>query len=127
MQFGVLLDLWLLLDEEMSAILRRGFAQTHLVQQLCPFLDGRFFLQSLALVTSQLGYRNILYTGLPLKTTWKLYLLQNEAVHIVLSTLQLAHVASLLCKLYWFPAVFWVQFKALVITFKALQGTGSDY
>lgn len=33
----------------------------------------------------------------------------------------------LLCKLHWMPICFWVQFKVLVVTFKALHDIGPSY
>lgn len=36
------------------------------------------------------------------------------------------HITPLLHKLHWLPICFWVQFKGLILTFKALHGMGSS-
>lgn len=53
----------------------------HLVCQLHPFLDwGPLQTVTHTLVALQLDYCNVLYVGLPLKTTQKLQLVQNASV-----------------------------------------------
>lgn len=58
------------------------------------------------------------YIGLYFKTTRKLQLVQNAAVHTIMGLPNFAHVTSSLQKLTSF------QFKVLVITFKVLCGRG---
>uniref|UniRef100_A0A803SN06 Reverse transcriptase domain-containing protein n=1 Tax=Anolis carolinensis TaxID=28377 RepID=A0A803SN06_ANOCA len=74
---GVLLDSSLSLEPQVSAVARGAFAQLRLVRQLRPYL-GRSDLATVvhALVTARLDYCNALYVGLPLKTAWKLQLVQ---------------------------------------------------
>lgn len=75
------------------------------------FLDWEGGLQTVIhiLVTSQFNYSNIVYIGLPLKTTQNLQFVQNAEVWIV---------TSLLLDLHWLPVSISVQFKVLVITSK---------
>ena len=75
---SVLLDSSLTLDSHVLLVARSAFAQLKLVHQL------RLFLEMLdlttvahAFVTSCLGYCNMLYVGLPLKTVQKFQLVQN--------------------------------------------------
>ena len=98
------------------------------MRQLCPFLDQES-LQTVthALVISRIDYCNALYMGLPLKSIQKLQLAQNAAARAVLGAPRRAHITPLLCELHWLPVCFWVQFKVLVITFKALHGMGPGY
>lgn len=65
--------------------------------------------------------------GLSLKSIQILQLMQNAVMWAVNGVSYLSHVTSLLCKLYFFPVCFWVQFKVLVVTFKALLGVGWGY
>lgn len=51
-------------------------------KQLHPFLN-REALLTITHVTSYLDYCNVLYLGLPLKSIWKLQLVQNAAAQVV--------------------------------------------
>lgn len=67
--------------------------QSHILCQLFPCLDWEGLLTvSFALFTSCLDYCKVFYIRLPLKTTWKLWLIQNVA-QIVKSAVQYTHVA----------------------------------
>ena len=74
----VLLEPSLSLEAQVASVAWSAFYQLRLVAQLRPYLDN---LASVvyALVTSRLDYCNALYVGLPLKTVWKLQLVQNAA------------------------------------------------
>lgn len=91
--------------------------------QLHPFLDrDALLIINNALVTSHLVYFNTLYIELPLKNIWKLQLVQNVAAHVINDVAYTADVTPLLHDLHWLPVCFWVQFKVLIVTFKALFG-----
>lgn len=54
------------------------------LDELQPYLNhSDLDTMTSALVTSRLDYFSTLYMGLPLKTVWKLQLVQNVAVHVV--------------------------------------------
>ncbi|XP_058052944.1 uncharacterized protein LOC131205078 isoform X2 [Ahaetulla prasina] len=125
---GVLLDARLSLEEHLTAVARGAFYQVRLIRQLRPFLDrDSLCTVTHALVTSRLDYCNALYMGLPLKSTRRLQLVQNAAARGIEGASRSFHITPLLRKLHWLPVVFCVQFKVLVITFKALHGIGPGY
>lgn len=77
----ILLELWLLLEDQVLVVTRRVFAQLWFVHQLRPFLDQDFLcLVTQALVISPLDYCNVLYMDVSLKGIWKLQLVQS-AIH----------------------------------------------
>lgn len=83
--------------------------------QLHPFLDQDFLcLVTQALVICRMDYRNVLYTGLPLKCIWKLQLVQSAAAWAVFGAPRMAHVTPLLHKLHWLLVCYGVQIKVLV-------------
>ena len=68
--FGVLLDLPLSLDAQVSAVARSTFAQIKLKRQLCPFLErSDVALVSHVLVTSWPNYCNVLHMELSMETS----------------------------------------------------------
>ncbi|XP_062825481.1 uncharacterized protein LOC134295910 [Anolis carolinensis] len=124
----VLLDSSLSLEPQVSAVARGAFAQLRLVHQLRPFL-GRSDLATVvhALLTSRLDYCNTLYVGLPLKTAQKLQLVQWAAARLITGAAYREHTTPLLSQLHWLPICYRAQFKVLVLTFKALNGSGPTY
>uniref|UniRef100_A0A803SSU4 Reverse transcriptase domain-containing protein n=2 Tax=Anolis carolinensis TaxID=28377 RepID=A0A803SSU4_ANOCA len=125
---GVLLDSSLSLEPQVLAVARRAFAQLRLVRQLRPFL-GRSDLATVvhALVTARLDYCNALYVGLPLKTARKLQLVQRAAARLITGAAYRERTTPLLSQLHWLPICYRAQFKVLVLTYKALNGSGPIY
>ena len=80
------------------------------------------------LVTLRLDFCNALYKGLPLGLVRKLQLVQNMAARLVTGTPRGGdHITPVLKSLHWLSISFWVTYKVLVITFKALHGLGLGY
>ncbi|KAF7245399.1 RNA-directed DNA polymerase from mobile element jockey [Varanus komodoensis] len=75
---GVLLDLELTLEAQVSAVARSAFLQLRLIHQLHSYLAT----VTHALVTSRLDFCNTLYVGLPLKTVRILQMVQNRAARL---------------------------------------------
>ncbi|KAF7237138.1 Protoheme IX farnesyltransferase [Varanus komodoensis] len=123
---GVLLDPELLLEAQVTAVARSAFLQLRLIHQLRPYLENDC-LATVALVTSQLDFYNVLYVGLPLKTVQILQLVQNRAARLLTGTGRCAPMTPVLYQLHWLPIKVWAQFKVLVITYKALNGLGPGY
>lgn len=65
--------------------------------------------------------------GLPLKTSRKLQLIQNAAVHVLVRANKGNHIIPVLQDLQWLPISFHGQFKVLVLTCKALDRLGPGY
>ncbi|XP_070582622.1 LOW QUALITY PROTEIN: uncharacterized protein [Erythrolamprus reginae] len=125
---GVLLNPQLTLEKHLSAVARGAFAQVRLVRQLRPYLDRESLLTvTHALITSRLDYCNALYMGLPLKSVRKLQIVQNAAARAIMGFSKYAHITPTLRSLHWLPISFRSQFKVLVMTYKALHGTGPEY
>lgn len=62
-----------------------------------------------------------------LQNIWKLQLVQNIVAWIINGASYMTYLTLLLCQLHWLLLCFKVQFKVVVITFKALQGVGLCY
>uniref|UniRef100_A0A8C6Y4J2 Reverse transcriptase domain-containing protein n=1 Tax=Naja naja TaxID=35670 RepID=A0A8C6Y4J2_NAJNA len=125
---GVLLDIWLRLEEQVGAVARGPLPSSALFVKLRPFLD-RDALRTVthALVTSRLNYCNTLYLGLPLHTIRRLQLVQNAAARVVMGVSRFSHITPLLRGLHWLLAALQVRFKVLVLTYKVFHDMGPQY
>ncbi|KAF7239784.1 Solute carrier family 2, facilitated glucose transporter member 11 [Varanus komodoensis] len=123
---GVLLDLELSLEAQVTAVVRSAFLQLWLIHQLHLENDCLATVTH-ALVTSQLDFCNALYVGLPLKTVRILQMVQNRAARLLTGTGRYSPITPVLHQLHWLPIEVRAQFKVLVITYKALNGLGPGY
>ncbi|KAF7246934.1 Transmembrane protease serine 12 [Varanus komodoensis] len=125
---GVLLVPELSLEAQVTAVARSAFFQLRLIHQLRPYLEYDCLATvTHALVTSRLDFCNALYVGLPLKTVRILQLVQNRAARLLTGTGRYVHMTPVLCQLHWLPIEVQVQFKVLVMTYKAPNGLGPGY
>ena len=80
-----------------------------------------------AFVTSRLDYCNSLLYGLPSSQLAKVQRVQNAAARVVCRLPKFCRITPVLQELHWLPIKFRIQFKILVITFKAIHGMAPDY
>ena len=80
-----------------------------------------------AFVTSRLDYCNSILYGLPSSELIKLQRVQNAAARLVTSTPRYCHITPILYELHWLPVKFRINFKLLLIIFKALYGMAPNY
>ena len=57
----------------------------------------------------------------------KLQCIQNSAVRLVCSTPRFNHVTPVLFSLHWLPVAYRIEFKILVLTFKAIYQLAPSY
>lgn len=93
------------------------------------FLDhNSLHLLTQVLVICHLDFYKALYmVSIFLKTIQRLQLVQSTAMKVVFIVSRLAHMTSLIHKLHRLPVCFQMQFKMLVMTFKAINGISPGY
>ncbi len=80
-----------------------------------------------AFMTSRLAYCNALLGGCSAHLINKLQLVQNAAVKVLTRTRKYDHISPVLSTLHWLPIKHRIDFKILLITYKALNGLAPHY
>ncbi|RCU35148.1 hypothetical protein DVA81_17760 [Acinetobacter baumannii] len=80
-----------------------------------------------AFVTSMLDYCNSLLSGCPDKSLKTLQLIQNAAARVLTGTSKREHISPILASLHWLPVMSRIEFKILLLTYKALIGQAPSY
>ena len=80
-----------------------------------------------AMITSRIDYCNSLLCGLPDNSLNKLQRVQNAAARLITGTAKFSHITPVLRSLHWLPIKQRVQFKILILIFKAINGLAPNY
>ena len=80
-----------------------------------------------ACITSKLDYCNSLLYGLPDSQIVKLQRVQNTSARLICNLPKFAHVTPLLRELHWLPVRQRIEFKILMLVYKALHGQAPSY
>ena len=80
-----------------------------------------------ALIYSRLDYCNALYSGINQSLLHRLQLVQNAAARLITGTRRYDHITPVLAELHWLPVSFRIDFKILLLTFKAVNGLAPGY
>ena len=79
------------------------------------------------IVLGRLDYCNSLLYKVPAIHVSKLQCIQNSAARLLYSTPRFNHIASVLFSLHWLPVTYRIEFKILVLTFKAIYQLAPSY
>ena len=80
-----------------------------------------------AFVSSRVDCCNSLLYGLPAYQLNKLQRVQNAAARLIFLESKYCHVRPLLYNLHWLPVKFRIDFKILLLTYKAINGLAPFY
>ena len=125
---GVIIDAELNFDAHIKQVTKTAFYHLRNIARIRDFLsldDAKTLIH--AFVFSRLDYCNALFSGLPKKTTDRLQLVQNAAARVLTKTKMREHITPILASLHWLPVVFRIDFKVLLLVYKALNGLAPPY
>ena len=80
-----------------------------------------------AFITARIDYCNGLLYGLPAAHLNKLQRIQNSAARLVCYLSRFCHITPTLFSLQWLPVCFRIEFKLLILAFKAIHGLAPQY
>lgn len=80
-----------------------------------------------AFISSRLDYCNSVFTCFNKKALNRLQLVQNSAARLLTGTPRMSHITPVLSTLHWLPVKHRIDFKILVVTFRALHSQAPQY
>ena len=104
-------------------ILRKGVGNLRKIANLRRHL----YVLMHAFIMGRIDYCNSLLYGLPATHINKLQRVQNAAARLICLIPRFSHVTPVLYSLHWLPVQFRIDFKILIITFKAIHGHAPEY
>ena len=125
---GVWYDSHLSMSTHIAKTYGAAFYWLYNIKRISKFLSKENLISVIhAFVTSRLDYCNSILYSLPSSELIKLQRVQNAAARLVTSTPRYCHITPILYELHWLPVKFRINFKLLLITFKALYGMAPNY
>lgn len=125
---GVIFDSTFSLETHVSSICKKSYMQMRQIGQVRKYLDVDSCKKLVnALVLSRLDYCNSLLYKLPKHLLHRLEKIQNTAARIITGAKRSDHMTPVLKDLHWLPIPLRIEYKILLITFKALNGYAPQY
>ena len=125
---GSYIDDKLSMNSHINKVCNASFYYLHNIKWIRKYLS-RDSSETLvhAFVSSRLDYCNSLLYGLPQVQINKIERVQNAAARLVLKQSKFGHITPVLSQLHWLPIKYRIEFKILLMTFKAIHGMAPDY
>lgn len=125
---GVVLDKDMSLVQHCKQLTKNCFFQLRKISKLRKMVSQNDLeLIVHAFVSSRLDYCNSLFSCLNKKELSRLQLVQNSAARILTRSNRRTHISPILKALHWLPVSSRINFKILVLTFRAIHGQAPPY
>ena len=126
--FGCFIHEMMCMESQVNNVTQYYYAILHQIGHIHQYLteDAAAMMVNVQ-ITSQLDNFNAQLVGLSGELLNKLQLVQNNAAKMVTKTKKYDHVTPLLHKLHWLPTLWRIDYKILVLCFKALKNLAPVY
>ena len=125
---GVVIDSVFNLDHHVTSICRSCYFHLRNIGAIRRYLNSDTSAQIIhAFITSKLDYCNSLLFGLPKKSLLRLKRIQNTAIRIITLCERHDNITPHLKALHWLPIHLRIEYKIILLTFKALNGLAPQY
>ena len=116
------------MDIHIGNICNKAFEGLYNIKQIRKFLSNEATKILIhAFVTSHLDYCNSLLSGLPKYQLDRLQKVLNSAARVIYLVPKFNHISPYLKDLHWLPVELRIEFKILLLVFKALNGIAPRY
>ena len=113
---------------QIVTVVKAAFFQLRLLATVKPYLPPNDLEKVVhAFITFKLDYCNSLYVGLDQSSIRRLQIVQNAAARLLTGKRKFDHVTPVLASLHWLPVRYRIDFKILLLIFKALNGLSPLY
>ena len=125
---GVIFDSTCSLRDHVANVCRSINFNLYSIGKIRKYLD-RPTVEKLvnATITSRLDYCNSLMFGIPKELITQLQMRQNHAARVITQWRKYDHITPVLVDLHWLPVKQRIDFKILLLTYKALNGLAPAY
>lgn len=124
---GVIFDAQLTFNTHFKNVTKVAFYHLRNIAHIRPFLSMPYAERLIhAFITSRLDYCNSLFAGLPASFIKRLQYVQNSAARVLTYTPSRSHITPVLSHLHWLPVQSRIDFKVLILTYKAVHGLAPD-
>ena len=124
----MMFDAGLTMEQQVSAVCRSCGLHIHNIGKIVKFLTPRATEQLVhSFISSRLDACNSLLYSISDSLLHRLQLIQNTAARLVTRTGKYEHITPVLKSLHWLPVRERIDFKVLLLTYKALHGLAPEY
>ena len=125
---GTWLDSTLSMNSHVNNTCSNAFYYLYNIRRIRKYLSRRSTETLIhAFVSTRVDYCNSLLYGPPAYQLNKLQRVQNAAARLIFQESKYCHVRPLLYNLHWLPVKFRIDFKILLLTYKAINGLAPFY
>ena len=125
---GAIFDDTMSMHGHISQICKGAWHHLRQIGQIRKYLDSSSSATLMhSFVTSRLDSFNSLLYGVPKQQLDKIQRVQNAAARVISRTKKFDHITPVLMSLHWLPIAERINFKILLLTFKALHGMAPKY
>ena len=116
------------MDKQINAICKSAFFHLQNISKIRKFISfSHCEILIHSLIASKLDYCNSLLSGLKAEQVRKLQYVQNSAARLLTGTRKYEHITPIFKSLHWLPVHERIDFKLLLLTFKALNNLAPPY